>query len=204
MTCSCLVSIVALLVETTTSLWKSIAHTVLLLFTETDFCNLFDFGSDVGPNCMPSVTDVAAQYPELTLVSALIERAELSDIFLCPGPFTALLPTNAAFDAVDPVFLEFLLRPENQEALEDVLLYHILPGAIRTNELQPGTLETLLPGEVITVENFPVMFNDAAVETADIEACNGIIDTIDSVLLPFAPRKFAHSTVAAWNPRNPF
>lgn len=148
---------------------------------------------------MPSVTDVAAQYPELTLVSALIERAELSDIFLCPGPFTALLPTNAAFDAVDPVFLEFLLRPENQEALEDVLLYHILPGAIRTNELQSGTLETLLPGEVITVENFPVMFNDAAVETADIEACNGIIDTIDSVLLPFAPRKFGHSTVAAWN-----
>lgn len=161
-----------------------------VLVPQTGLCDMFDYGSGAAPNCMPSITEVAAQYPELTLATALIARAELSDIFMCPGPFTALLPTNAAFDALDPVFLEFLLRPENQEALEDVLLYHILPGAHPTNELQTGTLETLLPGESVTVQILPVMFNDAGVVTADIDACNGIIDSLDSVLLPFAPRKF--------------
>ena len=150
---------------------------------------MFDYGGDAAPNCIPSVVEVAASYAELTLVTALFQRAELTEIFSCPGPFTLLLPSNSAFDAIDPVFLEFLLRPENQEALEDVLLYHIIPGSYPTTELTAGTLDTLLPGEVVTVEIGPVMFNDAAVLTPDIDACNGLVDIIDAVLLPFEPRK---------------
>ena len=150
---------------------------------------MFDYGGEAAPNCIPSVLEVAASYPELTLVTALFQRAELTEIFTCPGPFTLLLPSNSAFDEIDPVFLEFLLRPENQEALEDLLLYHIIPGSFPTTELVAGELDTLLPGEVVTVDIDPVMFNDAAVLTPDIDACNGIIDIIDAVLLPFAPRK---------------
>jgi len=157
--------------------------------TETDFCAMFDFGGDAAMNCKPNVDDISKQYPELTLASALLERAELTEIFTCPGPFTLLLPSNSAFDNVDPVFLEFLLRPENQEALEDVMLYHILPGLFPTSELISGELETLLPGETVTMTSPPVMFNDAAVSNADIEACNGLVNIIDTVLLPFAPRK---------------
>lgn len=150
---------------------------------------MFDYGGDASPNCMPSITEIAAQYPELTLATALLERAELTEIFTCPGPFTALLPSNSAFDAADPVFLEFLLRPENQEALEDLLLYHIIPGFYPTNDLTAGTLETVLPGEAVTVEILPLTFNGASVLVPDIEACNGLVDIIESVLLPFKPRK---------------
>jgi uncharacterized surface protein with fasciclin (FAS1) repeats len=140
---------------------------------------------DGGSNCEPNILDVAALYPEFTLSAALIARADLADIFSCPGPFTALLPTNAAWDSVDPVFLEFILRPENAESLEDILLYHILTGSYPSAQLLPGPLETLLPGETVAVSINPTMFNDAGVEGIDLPACNGFIYGIDTVLLPF-------------------
>lgn len=126
--------------------------------------------------------DVAAQYPEFTLSTTLIQRANLTYIFSCSGPFTALLPTNAAWDSLDPVFLEYILRPENSGELKDLLLYHVLAGSYPSSTLIPGPVNTLLTGETVTVSLSPVMFNDAGVEQADIEACSGTIHGIDTVL----------------------
>jgi uncharacterized surface protein with fasciclin (FAS1) repeats len=141
-----------------------------------------------GRNCTPSVLESAAQIPELTLSVSLIQRAKLEDIFACPGPFTALLPTNAAWDALEPTFLQFLLLPENQKSLEDILLYHILPEAIPSSSFQAGMIGTLL-GEDLTVSLNPLLFNGVAVKTADITVCNGVIHALGGVLVPFQTRK---------------
>jgi uncharacterized surface protein with fasciclin (FAS1) repeats len=155
----------------------------------------FDGSATADPNCTPNVLEVAAQNPDLTLSSTLLDRVDLTDIFSCPGPFTALLPTNAAWDAVDPAFLEYLLRPENEEELEDVLLYHILGGSYPSSVLFPGPLDTLLSGEQVDVTVNPVMFDDAGLEIPDIAACNGIIHGIRTVLLPFGTRKFLNEVL---------
>ena len=101
------------------------------------------------------------------------------------GPFTALLPTNDAFNDLDPAFLDDLLLPENMEELRNFLLHHILPGATLTTEFTAGQTDTLFTGGQIDVGVDPIRFDQAMVLTPDIQACNGYIDVIDTVLNPF-------------------
>ena len=128
----------------------------------------------------------------MTNIVALINAAGLAPIFECAGPFTGLFPTNEALEAVDPALLEDLLLPENLPELQDLILYHILPGATLSDDFEAGPYETLLEGETVDVSVNPLMFNDANVLEADIEACNGYIDKLDKVLLPFPQRKIAN------------
>ena len=134
-----------------------------------------------GELCEPNVLEVALKNPILSTFTSLLEIAGLSDIFLCAGPFTALAPTNQAWD---PALVAELSRPENKEKLRELLLYHILVGARFTNELQPGQYETLLKGENVTVRIDPIRFNQAGVVIPDELACNGVIQAIDDVLSP--------------------
>ena len=159
---------------------------------------MFTFnGETEGANCMPNILEVARQIPEFALTVTLIERAELTDIFSCPGPFTGNLPSNAAWDDVDPAFLELILRPENVDQLEDLLLYHFLPGRFPTTTLVPGPLETLLPGETVSVTVNPIAFDGAEVGQADIEACNGLLNELRALLLPFGARTCSRETCLA-------
>lgn len=111
------------------------------------------------------------------------------------GPFTALIPTNEAFADLDDTLLDQLLDPANTDDLRNFLLYHILPGATLTTELTAGPTETLFPDNTIDVGVDPVQFNGADLITGDIVACNGYVNSIGTVLNPFAGsalgRKFA-------------
>jgi hypothetical protein len=147
-------------------------------------CDMYDFGGvSEGAGCSPNILDTAREMSELSLAVILFERAGLTDIFDCAGPFTVQLPTNDAVENVDAALLDFLLRPENQAELMNLMLYHILPGSFPTADLVPGPTPTLASGaaEVVISLN-PTMFNNATVLMADITACNGLINTIDSVL----------------------
>ena len=156
---------------------------------------MFTFdGETGGANCMPNILEVARQIPEFALTVTLIERAELSDIFSCPGPFTGNLPSNAAWDDVDPAFLELILRPDNVDQLEDLLLYHFLPGLFPTTSLVPGPIDTLLQGESVSVSLNPIAFNGVEVGQADIQACNGLLNELRALLLPFGTRKHTNQT----------
>lgn len=159
----------------------------VLLPTEPDFCDAFTFEELMGngQNSTMNILDVASMDPDLTVVVGLIKDAGLENIFDCPGPFTALLPTNAAFEALDPAYLAFLLDPNNLNELQDLLLYHILPGATQSNDFEAGAFETLLLGETVDVGVSPLTFDEANVITPDIIADNGLIDKIDTVLTPF-------------------
>lgn len=159
----------------------------VLLPSEPDFCDAFTFeelpGS--GQNSTMNILEVASMDPDLSVVVGLIRAAGLQNVFDCPGPFTALLPTNAAFEALDPAFLAFLQDPNNLDELQDLLLYHILPGATQSSDFEAGTVETLLLGETVDVGVSPLTFDEANVITPDIFADNGLIDKIDTVLTPF-------------------
>lgn len=156
-------------------------------------CASYDFGGATGGDgCTPNILDTAREDPDLSLAVILFERAGLTEILACGGPFTVQLPTNEAIENVDASLLDFLLRPENQEELMNLMLYHVLPGNFPTSTLQPGPTPTLAndgEAEVIVSQN-PTMFNNATVIMADVSACNGLFNTIDSILTFLPTSKF--------------
>jgi hypothetical protein len=135
-----------------------------------------------GELCDPNVLETAAHFSDISIFVDLMERAGLDPIFLCAGPFTVLAPNNRAFER-SPSLTAYLADPRNVEKLQQVLLYHIVPGLVLTSELEEGTLATL-QGSSVDVRLNPIRFNQALLEVADILACNGAIDIIDDILLP--------------------
>jgi transforming growth factor-beta-induced protein len=121
-----------------------------------------------------------------TLVIAVI-AAELVDALRGPGPFTVFAPSEEAWARLPPGTLQRLLRPVNKAMLTDILLYHVVSGAVAASTITNGQLAgTLLNGADVTfgVLDGTVTVNQATVIAADVSATNGIIHVIDEVLLP--------------------
>jgi uncharacterized surface protein with fasciclin (FAS1) repeats len=118
-----------------------------------------------------------------TLVTA-VEAAGLAETLSGEGPFTVFAPTDEAFAALPEGTVEGLL--EDTDALTSILTYHVVPGAVMSGDLSDGmTAETVNGAEItISIDGDTVMVNDATVVTADIEASNGVIHVIDSVIMP--------------------
>lgn len=153
---------------------------------ELDFRSSFDrrLQSD-GALCDPNVFETMKENDDLSTFVQLLEVADLAEIFKCPGPFTCLAPTNEAFDSLDSATLAELLLPENEDKLQDLLLYHFIPGLYLAEDFEDESLETLLENESVAVTTDPVTFNARAIIVEeDILACNGVIQAIDDVLVP--------------------
>jgi uncharacterized surface protein with fasciclin (FAS1) repeats len=144
-----------------------------------------------GELCDTNVLDTAREDPSLSIFVDLVEAAGFEDLFLCAGPFTVLIPNNDAIEKLDPAVINFLLDPANKEALEELLLYHLLPGAYFSSSLVEGPLITL-QGDAVEVTLDPFKFNNAEVIEPDIAACNGVIHILDEVLLGKFPEMALH------------
>ena len=143
----------------------------------------FQLASATAP--LPSIVDIAVSNPDFSILVAALAKAELVEALQAEGPFTAFAPTNAAFEALLGelgITAEELL---GQPQLADVLLYHVVSGAVLSTDLQNGMTAETLGGQSITVDlTDGVKINKSAVEIADIQASNGVIHVIDSVLIP--------------------
>ena len=118
-----------------------------------------------------------------TLVAA-VQAAELVETLQSPGPFTVLAPTDDAFAALPDGLVDCLLLPESKDALTAILTYHVISGAVMSGDLADGDVPTV-QGENVTVDlTNGVMFNNATVIQADVEASNGVIHAIDAVIVP--------------------
>jgi transforming growth factor-beta-induced protein len=136
------------------------------------------------PTTTPStIPQVASSDPNLTTFARLLHRANLAGMLDGPENFTVFAPDNAAFSKVDASTLAGWQN--NTTALRSVLLYHIVPKKLSLNEFTGiGTLTTLngliLPyyvtGTTLRVDN-------ATVTKGDINAANGVIHKVDSVLV---------------------
>lgn len=134
------------------------------------------------------IVDTAVNNDQLkTLVSAL-EASGLVDTLKGDGPFTVFAPTDNAFADLPTGTLENLLKPENKENLKDILLYHVFNGKVTAQDAAKlnGQEIDMVNGKKakISVKDGQVFINDAQVVTTDINAKNGIIHVIDTVLIP--------------------
>ncbi len=138
-----------------------------------------------------TIVDIAAANPDFSTLVAALGAAGLVDTLSGDGPLTVFAPTNAAFDALPAGTVDTLMMPENVDQLRSVLLYHVVPGSITSDQLLGQTMDVAtVNGETVRVDgtggkmNASVRVNDANVISADILATNGVIHVIDKVLLP--------------------
>ncbi len=119
-----------------------------------------------------------------TLVQA-IEAAGLAETLSGEGPFTVFAPTDEAFAALPEGTLDNLLMEENQQQLADILTYHVVPDAIMSSDIDgETTLETVNGAEATIMTDPGLTYEGAEITDTDIEASNGVIHVIDSVVLP--------------------
>lgn len=119
-----------------------------------------------------------------TLVTA-VQMAGLVEALKGEGPFTVFAPTDEAFAKLPPDVLQAALD-DPEGLLTQVLLYHVVPGKVMSSDLSDGLEVATLQGENVTftLGDGVAMVNEANIIAADIEASNGVIHVIDTVILP--------------------
>ncbi|WP_147126201.1 fasciclin domain-containing protein [Shimia ponticola] len=131
------------------------------------------------------IVDTAAEAGSFETLLAAATAAGLVDTLKGDGPFTVFAPTDEAFAALPEGTVESLLMEENRDQLVAILTYHVVPGKVMSGDLQDDMVAATVNGADVMIDlDNGVMVNDATVVTADIEASNGVIHVIDSVILP--------------------
>ena len=132
------------------------------------------------------IVETAVADGRFTTLVAAVQAAGLVDTLKSEGPFTVFAPTDDAFAKLPEGTVAELLKPENLESLQNILLYHVVPGSVKAEQVVTlENAETALGPKVsIKVEEGKVFVNDAEVIITDIQTYNGVIHVIDSVILP--------------------
>ena len=176
------------------------ATVALMFFVVTLTVNAQSANVMVGGEAMlpaKNIVDNAVKSKVHTTLVAAVTAAGLVETLQGKGPFTVFAPVNDAFENLPEGTVETLLKPENKATLTKVLTYHVVAGKYDFNALaaliKKGTksVTTVSGGKLmikmngarniqITDENGAV----ANVSTYDVYQSNGVIHTIDAVLLP--------------------
>lgn len=132
-----------------------------------------------------TVVDIALSNDDFSMLVSLLQKADLVGALQAEGPFTVFAPTNAAFEkllaALDITAADLMNQPD----LSKVLLYHVISGKIMSTDLTDGLEAATLNGEAIKFDlNDGVKANESNIIAADIEAGNGVVHVIDTVLIP--------------------
>ncbi|AUQ75328.1 fasciclin domain-containing protein [Phaeobacter piscinae] len=131
------------------------------------------------------IVDTAAGAGDFSTLVAAVQAAGLVDTLKGDGPFTVFAPTDAAFAALPAGTVEELLKPENKDKLVEILTYHVVPGKVMSGDLVDDMKAATVQGSEVTIDlDSGVMVDEATVTTADIEAENGVIHVIDTVIMP--------------------
>lgn len=130
-----------------------------------------------------SVADTIARDPQLSTLNGLVQKAGLVDTLKAAGPYTVFAPTNDAFKAVPAKTLDELGR--DPAKLKSVLTYHVLPGKVLAADVKNAKAKTAQGADVALARAGAfVTVEDAMVQNADIVATNGVVHTVDRVLMP--------------------
>lgn len=132
------------------------------------------------------IIDVAVAANDFNTLAAALEAAGLIETLKGDGPFTVFAPTDAAFAALPEGTVENLLKPENREQLIAILTYHVVPGKVLAADVVKLDKAKTVNGSdvMIKVADGNVSVDDAKVVKTDIDASNGVIHVIDTVILP--------------------
>jgi uncharacterized surface protein with fasciclin (FAS1) repeats len=132
------------------------------------------------------IVDTAVGAGQFKTLAAALTAAGLVDTLKGTGPFTVFAPTDAAFAKLPEGTVAELLKPENKEKLTAILTYHVVGSKAMAKDVAGlKSVKTVNGKELpLKVVDGKVMVGDATVTGADVEASNGVIHVIDTVLIP--------------------
>lgn len=154
-----------------------------------------------GQSMLPSkdIVDNAVNSADHTTLVAAVKAAGLVDTLKGKGPFTVFAPTNAAFGKLPAGTVENLVKPENKATLTKILTYHVVPGKYDFAALEKAIKKNKGSAQLATANGAKLTFvmngkhninvkddsgNTASISTYDVYQSNGVINVIDTVLLP--------------------
>jgi uncharacterized surface protein with fasciclin (FAS1) repeats len=119
-----------------------------------------------------------------TQLAGLVVDAGLVQALKAPGPLTVFAPTDDAFAAVPDATMDAVHA--DPDLLTAVLTYHVVEGEILASDLNDGDELTTLQGSTlaVSVRGDKIYVNDAEIVAPDVQATNGVIHVINSVLVP--------------------
>jgi uncharacterized surface protein with fasciclin (FAS1) repeats len=134
-----------------------------------------------------TIAEIAAANGNFELLLSAAEMAGLDDELASPGNYTVFAPTDDAFADVPEDFLNLVLEDIDGQ-LAPILLYHIVNDRLNINQIANSSLIPTLDGRPLFITtgegSSPVYVNNAQVIMSDIQASNGVIHVIDTVLVP--------------------
>jgi len=132
---------------------------------------------------MPTIVDIAVSNSDFSTLVTAVSAANLVSALQSPGPFTVFAPTDAAFAKLPAGTITTLVQ--NIPQLSRILTYHVVSGKYTKADLMNTKSLTSLEGSHIdlNIDGDSFEANNATVIAADIEADNGIIHVIDTVIL---------------------
>jgi uncharacterized surface protein with fasciclin (FAS1) repeats len=173
-----------------------------LMFTATTFAAMNSDSVMVGGAAMypqKNIIENALNSKDHTTLVAAVKAAGLVDTLQGKGPFTVFAPTNAAFAKLPAGTVDNLVKPENKAKLTSILTYHVVAGKYDMKALEMKIKQGGGHAELKTVNGQPLwimsngphniqlkdgMGNVANISTYDVNQKNGVIDVIDTVLMP--------------------
>jgi uncharacterized surface protein with fasciclin (FAS1) repeats len=148
----------------------------------------FDPVAYAGPTAgaKSDIVDTAVAAGQFNTLAAALKAAGLVDTLKGAGPFTVFAPTDEAFAKLPPGTVEELLKPENKAKLTAILTYHVMAGKAMAADVSGMSSAKTVNGKELKLKlaDGKVMVDNATVTKADIEATNGVIHVIDTVLMP--------------------
>lgn len=129
------------------------------------------------------IVDTAVSAGTFNTLVAAVKAAGLVDTLKGEGPFTVFAPNDEAFAKLPAGTVESLL--ENPEKLAAILTYHVVAGKKSASDVVgSGSLQTIQGQNLVVGSTDGVTIGGAKILATDIEASNGVIHVIDTVLIP--------------------
>ncbi|PKV52681.1 putative surface protein with fasciclin (FAS1) repeats [Aquimarina sp. MAR_2010_214] len=147
---------------------------------------------------LPTILEFASMDKGFSTLTSAIKATELTKSLGNEGSYTIFAPVNLAFDKLRPGTVERLLKPENMEQLKTILNCHIIPnviteediaiaikegnGSVKLKTIGGALLTATMKGDRVFL--IDQMGNGGNLVTTDVKASNGLIHTIDAVMMP--------------------
>ena len=129
------------------------------------------------------IVDTAVGAGSFKTLAAALQAAGLVETLKGQGPFTVFAPTDAAFAKLPAGTVEALLK--DIPKLKAILTYHVVAGQVEAKDVVKLAKATTVNGQDLAIGTLSgVTINGAKVVKADVQASNGIIHVIDTVLIP--------------------
>jgi uncharacterized surface protein with fasciclin (FAS1) repeats len=132
------------------------------------------------------IVDVIQSSAAHTKFLAAMKATGLAETFKGAGPLTLFAPSNDAFNKLPNGAFDGLLKPKNKDDLVHILKYHAIAGRLGSEELAGKKFKrkSVEGGELSLDGTAGISVNKVKVTGSEVEASNGVIHTIDTILVP--------------------